>query len=232
MKEFIEVPASKRSLSLRRPLFGIGINDAEYNVGFYLNGSLESSCPYYIKWKHMITRCYSLSYQHDSPTYSGCSVCLEWHKFSCFKLWMKAQDWKGKQLDKDLLVYGNKIYSPEACIFVSSQINSILLDSESRRGKYPQGVTYNSRDNVFVAQCRVRGVFKWIGSYHNEIDAEVSYLKFKSSVIIEASQNQTAKIKNALVMASNKMISRADELLIKSTNQPRSTGRNNKEIRL
>lgn len=224
MKEFIEVAASKRSLSLRRPLFGIGINDAWYNVNFYLNGSLESSCPYYIKWKHMITRCYSQSYQHNSPTYIGCSVCLEWRKFSCFKLWMKSQDWKGKQLDKDLLVYGNKIYSPETCVFVSSQINSILLDSEGRRGKYPQGVTYNSRDNVFVAQCRVGGEFKWIGSYNNEIDAEVSYLTFKSKIIIEASQNQTEKIRSALVMASNRMINRVDQLLIKKASQQRPTG--------
>ena len=30
-------------------------------------------------------------------------------------------------LDKDILVYGNKIYSPETCCFISRSLNSLFL---------------------------------------------------------------------------------------------------------
>jgi len=40
---------------------------------------------------------------------------------------MERQDWEGKHLDKDILIPGNKIYSPDRCIFVSSLIN-LLID--------------------------------------------------------------------------------------------------------
>ena len=76
----------------------------------------------------MLQRCYSESHLVRQPTYKGCSVCEEWLTFSNFKSWMEQQDWEGKQLDKDLLVYKNKIYSPETCVFVSSVINSFFVE--------------------------------------------------------------------------------------------------------
>ena len=109
----------------KRLVYGVGINDADYvvqkweTIG-YVNGKQKQKliwiCPYYSAWKSMLKRCYSSKYQDKRPTYKGCSVSDEWLTFSVFKVWMEKQDWEGKQLDKDLLFEGNKIYSADTCV--------------------------------------------------------------------------------------------------------------------
>lgn len=117
-------------LAKRKPKFGVGINDADYKVQLLIreNGRLFClwKCPFYVVWSDMLMRCYSEKYQRKSPTYVGCTVCEEWLIFSNFKAWMEKQDWEGKVLDKDLLVEGNKIYSPSTCKFLPNEINQFL----------------------------------------------------------------------------------------------------------
>lgn len=89
---------------------GVGINDATYSVYRY-KGSAGSqkriwACPFYRTWGTMLGRCYSDKFHEQNPTYVGCTVCDEWLTFSKFKAWMETQDWKDKQLDKDILVPG------------------------------------------------------------------------------------------------------------------------------
>lgn len=95
---------------------------------------------YYRVWVSMLRRCYSEKYHLSMPTYIGCSVCDEWKTLSVFKKWHDANYVKGFHLDKDLLVEGNKVYSPETCIYASPTINVLLTDHRRARGKYPQGV--------------------------------------------------------------------------------------------
>ena len=105
---------------------GVGINDADYavqkleTVG-YADGKRKQRlvwvCPYYQTWIDMLKRCYSDKLQERQPTYKGCSVSEEWLTFSAFKVWMEKQDFERKQLDKDLLFEGNKVYSAETCVF-------------------------------------------------------------------------------------------------------------------
>ena len=47
-----------------------------------------------------------------------CSVCEEWKHFSNFKKWFDENYIEGFDIDKDILIKGNKVYSPEACSFV------------------------------------------------------------------------------------------------------------------
>lgn len=101
----------------------------------------------------MLIRCYSERENSRHPTYIKCAVCEDWLKFSKFKAWMETQDWEGKQLDKDLRVVDNKVYSPETCCFVSARINSFLCDSGNARGQHPIGVHWHKRDLCFAASC-------------------------------------------------------------------------------
>ena len=66
---------------------------------------------------------------------------------------MNSQNWEGKQLDKDLLVEGNKVYSAETCAFVSSMVNTFVNDCGASRGDWPIGTYWNKRDRTFHSRC-------------------------------------------------------------------------------
>ena len=51
------------------------------------------------------------------------------------------QDW---HLDKDILCPDCKIYSPETCTFVPTDINFLFTKRQNKRGAYPIGVSYKS----------------------------------------------------------------------------------------
>lgn len=184
--KFKEVTASKSSLSMRKLLYGVGVNDAWYNVTCTFNGKVEK-CPYYERWQSMLSRCYSLHYLSRKPTYKGCSVIDEWKVFSNFRKWMEKQDWFGKHLDKDLLVVGNKVYSPSTCVFISLSLNNLLLDSKNSRGKYPQGVYWNKGNSKYMARCYNKGRQEFLGYFSCVKQAEIAYCKKKSEVILTES---------------------------------------------
>lgn len=135
---------------------GVGINDAGYvkEKGVSIEGKWKVvwRCPYYITWTSMLKRCYSEPYHKRYPTYIGCTVTEEWKTFSNFKTWMEAQEWEGKQLDKDLLLEGNKEYGPVTCVFIPEMINKFMLDRGSCRGELPLGVDIH--EGKYRAQCR------------------------------------------------------------------------------
>ena len=133
-------------------------------------------CPFYRTWKSMIVRCYDVNF-HSRHTYKDCSVCEEWLYFSNFKRWMETQDYEGKHLDKDLLIEGNKIYSPETCIFVHSNVNGFVLDCRAARGKYMVGVSWHKRDCVFRANCQNPFTRKYehLGYFTNELEAHLAW---------------------------------------------------------
>lgn len=133
-------------------LYGVGINDADYRLTLVVGGKTEM-CPFYRVWCNMLGRCYYKKYHERRPTYVGCSVCDDWLHFSNFKRWMEQQDWQGKQLDKDILVEDNKVYSPNTCVFVTSSLNLFLVDSRRTRGDYPLGVYYHKKRGKFASRC-------------------------------------------------------------------------------
>ena len=147
----------------KKTVYGVGVNDAGYvtekkeTVGYEEGKQKQKQvwiCPYYRVWKHMLMRCYSTKFQERNPTYKGCSVTEEWHTFSNFKAWMETQQWEGSQLDKDLLIKGNKIYEPEACVFVAQMVNSFTTAREAARGEWLIGVSWNKAKKMFQSQCR------------------------------------------------------------------------------
>ncbi len=147
---------------MTRLVYGVGINDAGYVINkTEIAGCVDGKrkrrtswgCPFYRVWTDMLRRGYSDKYKATHPTYRGVTVCKEWHTFSVFKAWMETQDFEGKQLDKDLLIRGNKVYSPEACVFVSRQVNNFLIDRGNARGAYKVGVCWHNRVGKYKAQC-------------------------------------------------------------------------------
>lgn len=137
---------------VKKLIHGVALNDADYAVNPRLNGN-RVMCKFYQTWKGMLERCYSEKFKAKQPTYTGCSVCDDWLTFSNFKRWMEKQDWQGKELDKDILFNGNKIYSPETCVFLDSVTNNFTTDRGAARGEWPIGVYFNKRVGKFMARC-------------------------------------------------------------------------------
>lgn len=205
--QFIERSATKRSISLRRKVLSIGINDADYITGIVVNGK-AITCPYYLRWRNMIIRCYSKTFRSRNRTYNKCYVCDDWLIFSAFKSWMIKQKWSDKHLDKDCIIPGNKIYSPDFCSFIDSETNMLLTDSGRSRGKYKIGVSFHKRDKVFQSNVRVLNKLNYLGSYETEKQASDAYIKAKVEIILKAATEQKdPRVANGLRLHADILLS-------------------------
>ena len=153
-------------------VLGFGINDSTHLV---MHGSKKELV--YKTWSSMIRRCYSDKYHKVKPTYKDCKVCEEWRYFSNFERWFKQHYKDGYVLDKDILIQGNKIYSPDTCCFVPPYINGLLASNVKKRGDYKIGV--HLKDNKYIAQCDIDKYPTYIGRFDNENDAHEAYKKAK-----------------------------------------------------
>ena len=199
MSGFVEVPASKRSLAVRGLVFSVGLNDSPHKVSAIVSGK-KVFCPIYSTWVHMLERCFCPKLLAKRPTYINCTVAAEWLVLSNFREWMITQDYKGLQLDKDLLISGNKHYSPETCLFVTSQVNSLLSDRGGKRGVYPQGVSLNKPSGKFMANAHINGNQEYLGLFKTIKEAELAYKTSKQSEIRRVAELQTNnKVKQSLL---------------------------------
>lgn len=183
----------------KKLVHGVGVNDANYTVHRIINGK-QVQCKFYQTWADMLKRCYSSKYQARYPTYVGCAVAPEWLTFSNFKSWMEQQDWQGKQLDKDLLFKGNKVYSPNACIFVDKRTNLFVIDSGAARGEWPIGV-YLRKCGKFRVQVNNPFTNKreHLGYFTCPNEAHESWKKRKHELALELADLQVdARIGTAL----------------------------------
>lgn len=131
-----------RAYTRNKLVWGWGINDADYNTHVQITKGRYWTCPIYIKWSGALERTISEAYHAKQPTYVTASVDDRWKYFSAFKYWSDQQPtWDGCHLDKDILLPGNKIYSPETCCYVPQWLNNLATTSSSKSG-LPLGVSY------------------------------------------------------------------------------------------
>lgn len=172
----------------KKLVHGFGVNDADYSVRPTESDGKQIICPFYMTWNNMLERAYSPIYHARRPTYIDVTVCDEWRSFMAFRAWMMEQDWEGKALDKDVLVPGNKVYSPETCVFVTREINSLLIDSAASRGSWPIGASWNKTSNKFRAQIRENGKKRHLGYFHSPHEAHLAWRKEKVRLVREAAE--------------------------------------------
>lgn len=173
----------------RKPLYGVGINDADYftQSDYHPDGTKRRwMCMYYRKWKHMIERVYSEREHQRQPHTIGNSMDSNWHYFMEFRSWLIAQDYDGETfLDKDLLVQGNQHYSPSTCALVPEYLNNLLLTRDRHRGEFPLGVCRRSGPYKFtrpyISQCSVgKGETKiHMGYFDDPMEAHVKWQEQK-----------------------------------------------------
>ena len=157
----------------RKPVFGVGIND----VSEYTRGTKA-----YLVWKSMLARCYSDYTRKANPAYVGCSVCEEWLVLSVFKKWFDENYIPGTQLDKDIIVRDNKVYSPDTCCFVPQEINKLFKGHTRTKSNLPHGIVRQYRK--FRATIRTNGVAHRM-SFDNLADAVAFYELNRSQRILD-----------------------------------------------
>lgn len=151
--------------------YGIGyIGGNKYKVSINKKPTME-----YDKWYRMLRSCYSKKEIQRFPTYERCTVCDEWLNFQNFAKWLQSNYYQIPNeimcLDKDILIKGNKVYSPETCCVVPDNINILFTKTDALRGKYPIGVSWHKTHNCFVAQMNRDGKLIHLGEFNNTIDA-------------------------------------------------------------
>lgn len=152
-------------------------------------------------WQGMINRCYNENYLIKKPTYRECTVCEEWHNFQNFAKWYSENYYEIEgemmELDKDILIKGNKVYSPNTCIFVPRMINSMFTYSKSTKGTLPAGV--NMDRHRYRARCQhpINGRIN-IGTYDTVEEAFNEFKLHKEQVIKQIADRYRDKIPKRL----------------------------------
>lgn len=171
-----------------------------YKVGYYGVGKHKSrgkdgkQTKAYKSWLSMISRCYNPYYINKFPTYIYTTVCEEWLNFQNFAEWYEKNYYEipnqRMHLDKDILIKGNKIYSPETCVIVPERINVLFVKSDKIRGEYPIGCTRHKRDNIIQVECTIIGENgksknKYLGQFplNKPFQAFYTYKIFKENYI-------------------------------------------------
>lgn len=176
--------SSKRAIisgSIKNPftrsLVGIGYEgDGEY--------SFSKSRKEHKHWSSMLERCYSEAHSHYGA-YGGRGVYVDgyFHNFQNFAAWCNDQKGfklQGWELDKDILVPGNKVYSANTCCFLPSKINSAFIKGKVKVGSLPTGVVESPHGGrKFRAQAN--GIK--LGNYFTVKEAFVAYKEYKESSV-------------------------------------------------
>lgn len=158
----------------------------EGNYTSRINGK-KTKC--YETWIDMLKRCYNEKRKVRDSTYENCEV---YDKFLCFQNFAKwyndnYYEIKGEKmcLDKDILFKGNKVYSPETCIFVPNRINVLFIKSNKTRGDCPIGVSYNKSHKKYTSYMNYIDKKIYLGDYKTPEEAFQAYKVAKEKYIKE-----------------------------------------------
>lgn len=185
-----------------KSILGVGyLGEGKYEVS---ENSKLTKC--YRTWYNMLMRCYDEKCQEKNPTYVDCFVCDEWLNFQNFAKWYYENYYEIEGeimcLDKDILVKGNKMYSPKTCIFVPQSINSLFIKRQNDRGKSIIGSTphhgkYEVSCGIFNSKTG-KSKQKYLGLYNSEKEAFEVYKQFKEQYIKEVADYYKEQIPTKL----------------------------------
>lgn len=209
----------KAKIHTRYTLFKKGAIRNPYHTSVYNIGIIGNKYPIridgkiikeYQTWHDMLQRCFTKTYH----TYEDVTCCDEWLLYENFYEWLHSQDNFNKwlngnrwALDKDILVKGNKIYSPDTCCLVPQNINVLFVKRDKSRGGLPIGVSLPKGRNKYLAHsnCGNCGKPIYLGYYDTINAAFLAYKKHKESIIQHVAEeeysnsNITNKCYNAMM---------------------------------
>lgn len=158
--------------------------------------SIKDNHKAYRVWGAMIERCYGLNGGAKYPSYAEVSVCDEWrYSFENFLQWHNQNYIEGWQLDKDLLSEpNNKVYSPETCCYLPTEINRSLYL------KTPKFTKYGKKIRVYINLGQEQ---KHLGCFTTYEEALAVYMRARAermkSLADKYKTQLTDRVYNALI---------------------------------
>lgn len=101
-------------------------------------------------WRGMLCRVYSEFEKAQRPSTVDLQLHEDWHNFQIFAEWatnQKGYGIEGFEIDKDLLIRNNNLYSPTTCCFLPRKLNTRLpkrYSQSSRVYYYPKDATFRA----------------------------------------------------------------------------------------
>jgi hypothetical protein len=180
-------------------LHGVGF----CGVGPYAMNLYGKPTRAYRAWSGVVERCYSSSRREVSLCYANATLATEWHNFQTFAKWFYSQNgadlnW---EIDKDLLVVGNKHYSPETCILLPAKINVAITRIDCSGDVL--GHFYHKASNMY--SCRVC----------TPTGAVVKYFKDKDDCIRHYLQGKSFQFKHLALKWKSDLDPRAFDSLMR-----------------
>jgi len=145
----------------------------------------------YKLWSGMLERCTEACWVKNT-SYTGCNVSDNFKHYTYFYRWcqtqigFKSKDENGDywQLDKDLLITGNKLYSEDTCVFLPRKLNGLFVNCNNVKGNSPLGVYFEKGSGKFKVRCAgVDGNRVYLGRFSVEKLAFETYKSFKETVV-------------------------------------------------
>lgn len=163
----------------------------------------------YNTWFGMMSRCYDEKLRTKQPTYSDVEICNEWHNFQNFAKWFEENYIDGFHLDKDIICPTCRIYSPETCVFVPRDINSLFTSARISKRNLPVGI-YHLRGRYQVSTPN-HGRTTYIGFYKTVEEAMVVYKITKEKYMREVSEIWKGRVDERVYQAlANYIVEIAD----------------------
>ncbi|MCD8215254.1 MAG: hypothetical protein LUC97_06420 [Clostridiales bacterium] len=157
-------------------------------------------------WNDMHSRCYNTKLHERCPSYATCTICDEWLEDRIkFYEWVKDNYYtiglEQMDLDKDILVKGNKVYSPSTCIFVPHSINMLFTNGKAVRNNCPVGVHYDKYKGKYRVCMAVDGRNVKLHSWGTPEEAFAEYKQHKEALIMVTADKYKGKIPTKLYNA-------------------------------
>lgn len=185
--------------------------DLVYGVGYNnIKNCIKKGSEYefeYKLWTRMLWRCYDTTYMKQFPTYANKTVSEDWLVFSNFVEDVrkfvgydkaKYETW---ELDKDILVKGNTVYSKSTCCFAPKQLNYLLINPKGNRNSYPIGVHKKRDCKKYSVKMSKDNINVSLGAFDTPEEAFYAYKEAKESYIKEVANRWKDQIDHRVYKA-------------------------------
>lgn len=168
-----------------------------------MNYTIPDGKMLYRQYNNMFNRCYNAHVQEIKPWYKDCTMCKEWlEDKNSFYEWVKDGQFyelegeKTVELDHDIIHKGNKVYSPETCVFAPQRINSLFGGSRGKKeNNLPTGITL-TKNGLYKMTFG-----KYTKIYDTVEEAFEEYKRVKEAKIIMTALEYKGKIPTRLFEA-------------------------------